>query len=445
VERTIDQTTDEHVRNSNVRRPNLTRRRVKNLVQFEVASQMLPINGYWRAHPFVMQESGECLIGGDNGGMAPITEEDDPGLPLCGSASPLSITWLGDRHPYLPGTSSIYGEEPFVMRFPRTDASGATVGSVKLTTFTEYQVVAPDRIIARVFQQEEGGCTRNAEFVIELVTADEAACTATGEAPISTTPEVPPPVAEGPWRVGLPLVLDEQACRAPNVPPPFEQVYLRAQPDGSLIVDYGTGRQTLFDLGGGLYDYDSGMGGERREVISVIVLDGGTEGNLSWSINTFDGNICNISWDITLPGDAPAEPTAAPTASAPNPDNGVSGSPSDNPTGSALPGTYSVEWIVLDMACPTDLRPIAPTFTEVTITLTDTTTAVLDYGTGTYTVMDTTGQAFFMGNNDPGAEIGYNMSVFSTDANTAALAWYGFLPSNPDVTCAATAMLTRVP
>jgi hypothetical protein len=123
----------------------------------------------------------------------------------------------------------------------------------------------------------------------------------------------------------------------------------------------------------------------------------------------------------------------------------VSGSPSDNPTGSALPGTYSVEWIVLDMACPTDLRPIAPTFTEVTITLTDTTTAVLDYGTGTYTVMDTTGQAFFMGNNDPGAEIGYNMSVFSTDANTAALAWYGFLPSNPDVTCAATAMLTRVP
>ncbi|MBZ0290506.1 MAG: hypothetical protein K8I30_22980, partial [Anaerolineae bacterium] len=226
---------------------------INQAVVFEVPSQVLPINGYWRVRPFTMTVTGECQhYDCDGCGGATAGElEDDPGQPLCGYANTGGlpfITWQGAAHPYLPGTGSIYSQEPDEWTESRVDANGATTGSVKMTRTTEYRVVAPDLIVVTLVIQEEGGCTMSAEFEIELVTPDESVCPPLSELPsdLLTTPapeSTPMPLveAEGPFRAGLPLILDENQCTADNTPPQLTEVFLRSQDDGSKLIDYGTG------------------------------------------------------------------------------------------------------------------------------------------------------------------------------------------------------------
>ncbi len=377
VVQTVRESASEYIDQSGVEHPAIAKRHINHLIQIMVPQHLLPINGYWRALPFSMTTSGQCVnTYGDNDGPGGNSVEEDPGQPLCGYASegmlPF-IVWNGETQPYLPGSSSIYSQEPrFDIEIVR-DGNGQSTGSVKMTTTVEYEVVAPDQIHVHLLIQEEDGCSMSADYILELVTADESVCAV---APAISTPEPtepPPVVEEGPYQVGLPLFNDETECHENNTPPAFSEMRLLEQPDGSIVMDYGTGQQVVYHSGSSYYEYDSGMAGATRQSISLYLYSDGSGGSLSWSINAKDGNICYASHDLTLPGaENSMEATPAPDGSD---DSGESGAVSDLGDAPSVPlpeGTYNVTWAEFPgLPCPASMQPDVPNFPQVTITAAD--------------------------------------------------------------------------
>lgn len=446
VGRTVRQGASDYIDGSRVKRKNIIRQRINRLIEIAVPSQMLPINGYWRATPFAMSYSGQCkALHGDNDGPSG-NPEDDPGQPLCGyenlGALPF-IVWNGETQPYLEGTDSIYSQAPDIRLEMQTDANGATIGSTRVEFIREYQVVAPDRIKVRIAMIEEGGCSATGEYYLELVTADESVCAADQQPSTPEPEETPPPPAEGPYRVVALSINDEDQCKDVNTPPALDEFRLLGQPDGSLVIDYGMGTKQVFQRGSNYYEFDSGMSSAVREHLSISVQPEGT-GLLSWSMNDRNGNICSTFRDFALPGMEPDVPaTSTPAPDEPNTGSTTTGSASD--ANQMLPiadGRYKVEWTVLEAICPVAMQPLAPSFTEITISHLDAATLVGDYGAGTYTFTDMTGGNFFVVMSATQGDLSTAMSLFSQEPNAAFMSWSASSTADSAKTCAVMANLT---
>lgn len=365
---------------------NLVKRIIRRYVQVMTASQELPIAGYWRVPPVEYSRSGACEIyTGDNGGMAPITEEEWPTYPLCGydpgDALPF-LVWQGHEAPYIPGTSSIYSPTSTVEIQVARSGSGATLRSVRTTHAVEYEVVAPDRIVVRESFIEEGGCSLYAEYTIELARQDETVCNLT-EIPPEPDAEPDPTVPPGESRVmqvGSPWYQDEAACDASNTPPDMDTMTLTANADHSLTLDYGSGTKTLYSSGWGYYEYSTGTN-TPREHIQLNLYDGGRAGHLNWSLRSAStGQDCHASRALGLPDAADFDtPLDAPT------DDPQTGDPLETTGdeaafGAVFPGEYSAEWIVMDGLCPADLLPFAPQFETATLSEPETGAVALQFG-----------------------------------------------------------------
>ena len=354
---------------ANLNHRNLVKRIIRRYVQVMTASQELPIAGYWRVPPVEFSRSGACEIyTGDNGGMAPITEEEWPTYPLCGydpgDALPF-LTWQGREATYVPGTSSIYSPASSVDIQVARDSNGATLRSVRTTHAIEYEVVAPDRIVVRESFIEEGGCSLYAEYTIELAIQDETVCNIMDIPAEPDAAEEDPTVPPGEtrtMRAGSPLVQDENDCDAGNTPPNLENVTLTANDDGSLLLDYGSGAKTLYSSGWGYYEFSTGSDGP-RETMSLNLYDGGTAGNLNWSLRSeTTGQDCRVSQSLSLPDAASDTPVDTPTDGEQPVDTPVNSGDDDADFGALLPGEYAAAWIEVEGLFPADLLPLAPHF-----------------------------------------------------------------------------------
>lgn len=393
---TVRESASEYVNQSNVRRPGITKRHVNHLIQFMVPNAMLPINGYWRILPFSMNTSGDCVdTYGDNDGPPTNGSEQDPGSPLCGYAEAGELPFIvwNDIHPYLPGSSSIYSQLPYEEIVVTSDRSGASTGSLLITTTTEYEVVAPDRIIVHLLIQEEGGCSMTAEYVIELVTPDESVCPALSAVSTPEPTPVPPEVVEGPYTIGMPFYTDEAQCTDANTAPELSgELRLLEQADGSVIIDYGAGTQLVYG-GDGFYQFDTGMDAAVRQLVTLVLFEDGSGGNVSWSNNAKDGNICYVSHDLTLPGFEGDEPVSTPTPD----DDPNSGSNNEIPPAPPLTaGNYTVTWSAFPgLDCAPELEEMLPKFAEATLAANGTAYTLTAGGT-TYGLTQDSGQYFFM-------------------------------------------------
>lgn len=391
---TVRESASEYVNQSNVRRPGITKRHVNHLIQIMVPNAMLPINGYWRILPFSMITSGDCIdTYGDNDGPPVSGGDEDPGSPLCGYAEAGELPFIvwNDIHPYLPGSSSIYSQLPREEIVVTSDRSGASTGSLRVTTTTEYEVVAPDRILVHLLIQEEGGCSMTADYVIELVTPDESVCPAISAVSTPEPTPVPPEVVEGPYTIGQPFYTDEAQCTDANTPPELSgELSLLEQEDGSILIDFGTGTQLVYG-GDGFYQFDTGMDPAVRQLVTLVLFDDGSGGSISWSNNAKDGNICYVSNDLTLPGFEGDEPISTPI---PDDDSGTSDMVPTAPPLTA--GNYTVTWSAFPgLDCAPELEEMLPKFPEANITANGTSYTVTAGGT-TYELTEESGQYFFM-------------------------------------------------
>lgn len=407
---TVRESANEYVNQSNVRRPGITKRHVNHLIQFMVPNAMLPINGYWRILPFSMITSGDCIdTYGDNDGPPTNGNDEDPGQPLCGYAEAGELPFIvwNDIHPYLPGSSSIYSQLPHEEIVMTSDRSGASTGSLLITTTTEYEVVAPDRILVHLLIQEEGGCSMTADYVLELVTPDESVCPAISAV---STPEptlVPPEVVEGPYTVGMPFYTDEAQCTEANTPPELgDELSLFEQADGSVLIDYGAGTQLVYG-GDGFYQFDTGMDAAVRQLVTLVLFEDGSGGNVSWSNNAKDGNICYVSHDLTLPGFESDAPVSTP-APEDDPNNGTS---SDIPPAPPLTaGNYTVTWSAFPgLECAPELEALLPKFPEATLAANGSAYTLTAGGT-TYELTEANGQYYFMAFEDDNS--GMTLTVY---------------------------------
>lgn len=426
---------------SSIDHQNLVKRIIRRYVQLMTPNQELPLAGYWRMPPVEYSRSGACEIyTGDNGGMAPITEEEMPTYPLCGyepdDALPF-LVWQGHEASYIPGTSNIYSPTSTVDIQIARDSNGATVRNVRTTHALEYEVVAPDRIVVRESFIEEGGCSLYAEYVLELASQDETVCNII-ELPSELGEDEPnptvPPGEERQMRVGQPYYQEPTACDASNTPPAFDAVTLRANSDGSLVFDYGTGTQTLYGDGWGYYEFGSGS-----EFISLNLYDGGQQGTLMWTKRTAAGApACSSQRAVSLPAalDA-ADPTPPDTGDLPTDTTDVG--EGDDDFGVLLPGEYAVTWFDVPGLCPDALLPLAPQDETVLIGA-PSGGAVVQFGDAQYELA-LLAAGTYMGNAT--SEAGsIDVSLTTTTPGSASFSWTMVDASGN--TCIAMANLTKL-
>ena len=468
VVKTVRKGTNRAIDKAKLKYKNLTKRYINKILNRILTENdeegFLPTNGYWRVHPFEIKKSGQCFDkNGDNGGMAPITVEKDPGQPLCGFRNlgglPF-ITYNSGMYVYEPGTGNLYSEGSSTRHEVKYDNNGASVGTYNVTTTVKYQVISSTQIRVLLTIAEQGGCTMSADYLLELVTADNSICTAPKQLPTPIPTETPsntgtqtPPTpegpikVEGPYRHGSPIFTDKKQCTEKNTPPDIGDIHIRPQTENTLLIDYGSGSQVVYRAGDNHYLFDSGMGGKSRTSISLTLLDDGAV-SIFWSVNSKDGNICSFSQDFQLPPELRPTPTSTPEAQATpssdsgaDPDAGSTGSAGDSqPTMTA--GKYKVSWMSLPGACPADMQPLAPTFTTVTLSFPDATTAVITFDGGEYTLVDSTGQRIYMLPDGTQGNLRYIVTLSSQPPDKLYLMWLASPADNLNVSCTAMAELS---
>ncbi len=451
-----------------IKRKNINRKRVENMIEFYVPSQLLPINGLWKIQPYNVQANGPCFeldtyCDGCGGGVIDRDEDDpDPGEPMCGFENPGGlpfITWQYDMHMYLEGTSSIYSGMPEINFTTTQDANGQTVGSSRSDRYVEYEVVAPDRVIVRYSEIYDNGCSYFAEYEIVLVTPDESVCPDLGaydptkgddQTPVAVIegeePQKPPfqdtdeeerpieepPIQAGPYKVGVPFTPLDPACTAEGGVPQFSEVSLVDQGNGTLLIDYGSGQQMVARNGRTFYTFTNGLAGDDLETIYLDIQTDGT-GSLSWSKTAPGGVSCYQTTDIYLPGTGPE----APIVDEPNAD--VGGDIPAIQTAALENGDYAVAWTVMEQLCPIAMQPTLPTFVNATVEVIDATTVKLIYEGGEMLLSD-------MGNNgnfgfmDATADPLVSVSLSNMPDYGVMLTWL-LMPSDNSGMCMATALL----
>lgn len=424
MENSVQDSAEEYIDQSDVQNKEAVKRRINRLVQFEIPSQSLPINGYWRVRPFAMHSAGECDDNGDNGGMAPEDVERDPGQPLCGYALegmlPF-IVWQGSDHPYLPGTGSIYSRATESYTSALRDSNGATIGSMRRSTTTEYRVVAPDLIQVHLLIQDSTGCTRSATYMLELVTADESVCPAMVSIPVSTPAPVSTPVAtpeagtpepteepqqvmRGLYRISSREEMVPEECTDTNTPPEFDELQIERQPDGNVQMIYGaaagTTTQILYADGDNTYVYDTGFRAEQQFNINLSFDETGL-GSLLWSVRTSEGQNCFVIIEMTPPGYVAPEPTATASTNTSGDMGEIDLSDIEMPA--PVEGTFTVTWSPIPgLDCDPALRDLAPSFTQATVTASGS-SYVVEGGDQTYELTDFSGMYSYMQFNDDGS------------------------------------------
>ncbi|MCA0458876.1 MAG: hypothetical protein LCI00_33315 [Chloroflexi bacterium] len=365
---------NDYLNDSNVKRKEIVKRRMKRLIEIMVPSQNLPINGYWRPLPYSVSTTGSCIAtNGDNDGPGSSgANNENPGNPLCGYAiagAPPFITWTDGSHPYLPGSSSMYGRAPQESFGPINNSSGQSIGSVKITTMTEYEVISPTQIRVHVFRQEAGGCTQNSTYMLELVTPDDSVCNVPAAAatpePVSTPV---PTIPKSTYIIREPSLSEPAQCDATNTPPQADEISVEQASDYSVTIEFGGVTRTLFPYDYDSFDYNSGRDNNLRESISLSISDDRTSGYLSWSINNIDtGNLCYYSSNIALPGSAAAEEPADEPAEA----GGNTGSSSGGDESASFTleaGDFNVSLSeMVGLTCPEALRPQIPPFENASL------------------------------------------------------------------------------
>lgn len=365
---------NEYLNDSKVKRKEIVKRRMNRLIEIMVPSQNLPINGYWRPLPYSVSTTGSCIVtNGDNDGPGSSgSNNENPGNPLCGYAiqgMPPFITWTDGSHPYLLGTSSMYGRAPQESFSPIVDGQGQTIGSVKITTITEYEVISPTQIRVHVFRQEAGGCTQNSTYMLELVTPDDSVCNVPAAAatpePVSTPV---PTITKSTYIIREPSVTDATQCDAANTPPQADEISLEQQPDTSLTIEFGGVTKTLFPSGNDYFEFYSGRTSSLRESISLSVSDDRSSGYLSWSINNIDnGKLCYYSSEIVLPGSEAAQEPASGGSASSGGDNGASSGSDEGSAFALVAGDFAGTLEALPgLECPDSLKAQIPSFANAT-------------------------------------------------------------------------------
>lgn len=461
--------TSDYIKNNpKIKRKNINRKRVENMIEFYVPSQMLPTNGLWKVRPYNVTMTGPCYqtdhfcdgCGGPDGNGE---GDPDPGEPLCGFENPGGlpfITWQYAMHMYLPGTPSIYSDIPQIDYSTLRDDNGKTIGSTRSERYVEYEVVSPDRIIVHYRHIFDNGCSYTADYEIYLVTADESVCPDLSsydptksddeQTPVSVIEgqdpqkppfkdddnkeeaiEEPPVIQQGPYKVGMPYSPLEPACTAEGGVPQFTEVQLLDQGDGTLRIDYGMGQVMVARDGRTSYTFTNGMAGDELETINLHLDDDGT-GSMSWSKTAPGGVSCYQTVEIYLPGTGPE----APIVDEPEADDDV-----DIPTieTAALEnGDYAVEWTVMEQMCPAAMQPMLPTFTDATITVIDETNVTLTYEGVEVTLTDIANNGNF-GYMDVTADPLVTVNLSNMPEYGVMLTWM-IMPSDGSM-CLATAML----
>lgn len=461
--------TSDYIKNNpKIKRKNINRKRIENIVEFYVPSQMLPTNGLWKVRPFNVTMTGPCYqtdhYCGDCGGPDGDGEGDpDPGEPLCGFENPGGlpfITWQYAMHMYLPGTPSIYSDIPQIDYSTLRDDNGKTIGSTRSERYVEYEVVSPDRIIVHYRHIFDNGCSYTADYEIYLVTADESVCPDLSsydptksddeQTPVSVIEgqdpqkppfkdddnkeeviEEPPVIQQGPYKVGMPYSPLEPACTAEGGVPQFTEVQLLDQGDGTLRIDYGLGQVLVARDGRTHYTFTNGKAGDELETISLHLDDDGT-GSLSWSKTAPDGTSCYQTNEIYLPGTGPE----APVVDEPEADDDA-----DMPaieTAALENGDYGVEWSVMEELCPATMQPMLPTFADATVTVIDETNVTLTYDGVEVTLTDVANNGNF-GYMDATADPLVSVNLSNMPEYGVMLTWM-IMPSDGSM-CLATAML----
>jgi hypothetical protein len=441
--------TDNYIDERIERYRNITKRVINRYIQIMTASDEVPISGYWRVEPFVVEHSGNCIsyyCDGCGGGVIPQPEEADPGEPLCGyDAEPPFLVWRGLEHPYLPGTSNIFSRATTSEWQTARDGNGATIRNMRVNHTTEYEVVAPDRIIVRDFTEEVGGCSFFAEYVLTLVRQDETVCNIMelpGDLPLETPETTPPPGEERTMRIGQPFYTDEAACLADNTPPiTSNEVRLTAQGDGSMRLDYAGGSVTLYTESANFYVFESGTDVSPRQTIYLTLLEGGVEGDLSWSITNADGQNCYVSFPLSLPGAEGEIGATPPPAATDAPDNGSADQPDAGLD--IAPGVYTAEWIDIPGLCQEALRPEGPSFSEVTISLPEPGLLVMAWESGELRLSHfAPGMYVTTISNDA---LNASVSLTAMGDGTHAFGWSAGSTTDTSLTCTLMATLTPKP
>jgi hypothetical protein len=438
--------TDGYIDERIARYRNITKRVIRRYIQMMAPSQDVPISGYWRVEPYEVQRSGQCAIyicDGCGGGVIPQPEEEDPGEPLCGyGVEPPFLVWNGLEHPYLPGTSNIFSRATTSEWQIARDSNGATIRNLRVNHTTEYEVVAPDRIIVRDFIEEVGGCSLFAEYALVLVRQDETVCNiyeVPGGLPVDTPEPTPPPGEERVMRVGQPFYTDEQACVEGNRPPALDDLRLTAQPNGLMQVDYAGGSQTLYTESPNFYVYSTGTGQWPRQTITLVLLDGGAQGDLAWSIQAeADASNCYVSYPLSLPG---AEPELVSTP-APTAEPGSNGGAEPGTGGAMPPGLYTAEWMEIPGLCNEALLPEGPSFTEATLTQTGPEGAALTWDGGGFDLAAYAPDMYVA--SDERETLLASVSLMPMGDGTLAFGWSAVSHADPSVTCTLMATLTPV-
>jgi hypothetical protein len=426
VTRTVREGTHDFIDRSPVRRRNITKRYIDQMIEIAVPGAYLPINGYWRPLPFAMQTSGTCqVMNADSDGPSG-DEGEDPGDPLCGYENLGSlpfIFWNGVQ-PYMSGTASMYGVVPDEWVELVSDQNGATIGSMPVRRTTVYEVVAPDTIVVHIVLEEQGGCSVSGDYILELVTPDESVCTSiddirTQEEQVPLDEEEPPlPVDEGPYTVGLPYGYTAPTDCQTVTTPDISEIRLLEQPDTSLMIDYGAGTQVVYFTGGGRYQYGSAFNIDPHYTVSLNRNSDGTGGTISWLVRADAGDTCSTMQDFYIPG-SPSDPALAPDDSgSESGESGESGQASDSPTVfPPVPGDYTVTWTgIPGLDCLPDLQEQIPTFTEATVTQVDTGFEVQGGGQS-YLLAAMSGQYIYMPMNADGSGAIFNLTGMESDAN----------------------------
>jgi hypothetical protein len=264
----------------------------------------LPTNGLWKAeYHNPSQVVGKCIGGfggmgggGDGGG-------EIPPVPICGAkiaGKPLYIVVQNSTHPYELGSDNVFGGPRPLYYAPRYDSRMQTIGAVTTVDTDSYQVVSPSQIEFTYTSQETGGCTVTSRMTYALVTADESVCDPKQIASMIDQAEnsqshTYPAVQPGKYTVSDTTTISQ--CNPGDAPDFSNGVNVSVDANKTVTLDGGGSKFNLYPMGGGSYNYMSGVGGKQQV---QLTLSSSSDGSLSFLFFLSDLKGGNCGEQITL-------------------------------------------------------------------------------------------------------------------------------------------------
>jgi hypothetical protein len=303
---------------------------------------------------------------------------DEHLVPVCQSDDTETLFLYDEGYLYGRLSGRAYGRAS--MNRTMLEQGGVSIGTYSVLQGTQIEILSSTRFVVRQVHRENGGCVRTFNMFYELAGESEAACQQVIEVapedlpedPISTPPPLPP-VASEPYRVSMPIIPD--TCTEDTMPPAdFNEAQLALDNStGTLTVTYGSGTFTTYQNMGSTFSFV-----DRRQGVFLLdftLFDGRVD--MKWYKSNSSGGSCTVEGELRpLSADVSAPPADSPMAAI---ENGA---------------TYNVTWTPLPDACPAEMRALTPNFIQATVT-TESDRFTIDYGTGSYTLLDEYGIGMF--------------------------------------------------